>query len=152
VRPNHNTKAAHLDFGSDLLAYANPCTLWTARTCRRRNGERLMVCPDCHNGLTNTFYEGVRIAVCTRCAGAFLDDADLKTIIERKEVEISREEGVSARPREPRVRSCPKCESAMSQAVYKEVVQVDRCAQCRGLWLDPHELEDIQFLAEQGDS
>lgn len=42
---------------------------------------------------------------------------------------------------------CPKCEVPMRQA-KKEGVIIDVCPSCRGVWLDPGELEKILHEAQ----
>lgn len=36
---------------------------------------------------------------------------------------------------------CPKCYSDLKEENYKEKVNIDRCQQCGGVWLDAGELE-----------
>lgn len=38
--------------------------------------------------------------------------------------------------------TCPRCQSSCSTETY-EGIEVDRCRSCKGLWLDPGELEEI---------
>ncbi len=43
---------------------------------------------------------------------------------------------------------CPKCESILVKKSYKGMIEVERCPNCRGMWLDFDELdrlEDITF-------
>lgn len=41
---------------------------------------------------------------------------------------------------------CPKCSGAM-QAVLFEGIQIERCAQCSGLWFDRLEAEELKRLS-----
>jgi hypothetical protein len=36
---------------------------------------------------------------------------------------------------------CPKCYSDLKEESYKEKINIDRCQQCGGVWLDAGELE-----------
>jgi Zn-finger nucleic acid-binding protein len=38
---------------------------------------------------------------------------------------------------------CPKCEAEMRQKTYKGI-EIDRCTQCKGIFLDKGELESLQ--------
>lgn len=43
---------------------------------------------------------------------------------------------------------CPKCKTTLVKKSYKGMMEVDRCPNCRGMWLDFDELdrlEDITF-------
>lgn len=41
---------------------------------------------------------------------------------------------------------CPKCSGAMSPIRYQDI-EVDRCAQCGGLWFDMLEAEELKALS-----
>jgi Zn-finger nucleic acid-binding protein len=48
--------------------------------------------------------------------------------------------------------NCPKCSAALTKKYYKGMMEVDYCPNCRGLWLDFHELdrlEDVAFDQDQ---
>jgi Zn-finger nucleic acid-binding protein len=109
-----------------------------------------MKCPDCESVLSAGFYEGVRIRFCKDGHGSFVGSNGLTRIIERHEEEVVRNDGVPNREIVDKVRQCPDCETAMVHEAFMSVVTIDRCASCSGVWLDPHELDDIQFLAEMG--
>jgi NMD protein affecting ribosome stability and mRNA decay len=38
---------------------------------------------------------------------------------------------------------CPKCYSDLKEENYKEKVNIDRCQQCGGVWLDARELKKL---------
>lgn len=42
------------------------------------------------------------------------------------------------------LRNCPSCTSQMEKLVVKDAVIVDKCPDCKGVWLDADELELIQ--------
>jgi uncharacterized protein len=44
---------------------------------------------------------------------------------------------------------CPKCGEALEEISFQEI-QVDRCTGCRGIWLDPGELEHVTAQETQG--
>ncbi|MCL4273568.1 MAG: zf-TFIIB domain-containing protein [Anaerolineales bacterium] len=48
--------------------------------------------------------------------------------------------------------NCPKCNSELVKKFYKGMIEVDSCPHCRGMWLDFHELdqlEDINFNKDE---
>lgn len=44
---------------------------------------------------------------------------------------------------------CPKCQGALAEITHEDV-QVDRCTQCNGVWLDAGELERLTAREEGG--
>lgn len=44
---------------------------------------------------------------------------------------------------------CPKCGDKLEEITFQKI-QVDRCAGCRGVWLDPGELERVTEKESQG--
>jgi uncharacterized protein len=44
---------------------------------------------------------------------------------------------------------CPKCGEQLEEITFQEI-QVDRCTGCRGVWLDPGELERVTENESQG--
>lgn len=49
---------------------------------------------------------------------------------------------------------CPRCENVTLDEIDRSGVTVDRCGQCRGIWLDRGELEKLlaRETAEHGES
>ena len=44
---------------------------------------------------------------------------------------------------------CPKCGESLEEINFQEI-QVDRCTGCRGVWLDPGELERLSSKEKEG--
>lgn len=42
---------------------------------------------------------------------------------------------------------CPKCHAALTKKYYKGMMEVDYCPHCRGMWLDFHELDQLEDVA-----
>jgi hypothetical protein len=56
---------------------------------------------------------------------------------------IRRHQAEAAAAREARLRTCPGgCETKLVDEAHRDVV-IHRCPTCRGVWLDPGELEKI---------
>ena len=109
-----------------------------------------MQCPDCHGQLTDILYEGVSIQSCPKCKGYWLDEKALQEIESKRVISISRDR-VHAKPRPyDGTRTCPACSIPMQKAKYGKYVPrtIDSCPQCRKIWLDEGELEDIQVAHE----
>lgn len=45
---------------------------------------------------------------------------------------------------------CPRCETHSLKERHRNEVIIDVCAQCRGVWLDHGELEELITRAHQG--
>jgi hypothetical protein len=62
----------------------------------------------------------------------------------RKELSrIRREQEEAAAAREARRGWCPRgCDSKLVEEAFRSIV-IDRCPECRGVWLDPGELEKV---------
>jgi Zn-finger nucleic acid-binding protein len=119
-----------------------------------------MQCPNCHSPLKQVDYEGILIETCESCEGEFLDDQELRHVTQARERKYDEEtrrglakatkiQGV-ALAKVDRKRTCPKCGGATSAVNYggDTGIIIDRCQQCRGIWLDGGELEKIEMLVE----
>lgn len=42
---------------------------------------------------------------------------------------------------------CPKCHAPLTKKYYKGMMEVDYCPHCRGMWLDFHELDQLEDVA-----
>ena len=120
-----------------------------------------MNCPNCQHSLTQEDYEGVEIDRCTHCQGVYLDDGELKHINEAREKTFSSEDIAAVNGIQSKIQAneeemagqiqCPKCAgSTMSRRHFagQSGIVIDRCPDCKGLWLDAGEIEKIQILVE----
>ncbi len=48
--------------------------------------------------------------------------------------------------------NCPKCNADLVKKYYKGMIEVDSCPNCRGMWLDSHELDQLEDTAFDIDS
>lgn len=111
----------------------------------------VLQCPRCPDELQPEDHEGVPIARCIRCGGAWLDEGRLRQLL------------LLPPPREPRplpalrppdrtrrhVR-CPKCGGTMVRFEYGDDsgVEIDRCTG-HGMWFDRGELEHVERYARE---
>lgn len=119
-----------------------------------------MKCPQCGSPLNTIDYEGIQIETCADCKGEWLDDEELKHVVQAREVRFDEEErraiaaatgitGVEVAGVD-RDLVCPKCGSRTDAINYggDTGIIIDRCTMCHGVWLDGGELEHIQKLVE----
>lgn len=119
-----------------------------------------MLCPVCTIELHSRTYEGVPIDACEACQGCWLDGGELARIVSARQVKFDAEarRDVARRLRKPEVPPgeherhivCPKCREATETVNYggDSGIIINRCPQCRGIWLDHGELSTIQMLVE----
>lgn len=103
-----------------------------------------MKCPRCKCELKQGTVRksNVKIDYCPRCKGFFLDKGELEKI---SKVAIQ-ELGISPEATQSRT-LCPACEGWMFAFDYPQTfVDIDMCKQCKGLWLDPGELKEIDAV------
>ena len=48
--------------------------------------------------------------------------------------------------------NCPKCKTELVQKYYKGMIEVDSCPNCRGMWLDVHELDRLEDVVFDDDA
>lgn len=121
-----------------------------------------MKCPRCQTELKTIAYEGVRIETCPGCGGEWLDDEELKQIVQTVEETFPRDMkdsldaiNVSIFTIDESVENqltCPKCPSVqMNRFNYacSSGIALDKCPQCGGIWLDRDEIEKVQMLVEE---
>ena len=129
--------------------------------------ERRGLCPRCRIPLAESFYEGVPVAACRKCAGKLADMAGVDRIVARREVTFSEDLAAKARAFRERVLlnpikrqkinisvteeiPCPACGYRMVPRPYnyQYFVPVDKCLSCSKIWFDADELEILQLLIE----
>jgi len=47
--------------------------------------------------------------------------------------------------------NCPKCNYELVNKYYKGMIEVDSCPNCRGMWLDSNELDQLEDVVFDGD-
>ena len=122
-----------------------------------------MKCPNCGGRLRAIEYEGIHLETCDSCQGEWLDAEELKQVVKARQVRFDEQErraiaesttiqGVKL-DQVDRDLTCPKCGGQTDAINYggDTGIIIDRCTQCRGIWLDAKELERIQMLVEGGD-
>lgn len=120
----------------------------------------IMRCPACDSTLSTVTYEGVAIETCNACGGCWLDAEELGRIVTLREQRFTAAQrsaidtagqlpGIPVQDIERDI-VCPGCNASTGPINYggDTGIIIDRCPQCRGIWLDVGELEHIQMLVE----
>lgn len=104
-----------------------------------------LACPRDGTTLLEVDRDGVAIDRCGSCGGLWFDAKELKRVADDREVEK-----LATRVHEHSKASafaCPRCQGACVRAYCGEV-EVDTCADCRGVWLDAGELAEAKRQVE----
>jgi Zn-finger nucleic acid-binding protein len=104
-----------------------------------------MKCPRDDSTLQTITKSGLEVEICPTCSGLWCEATELSrlagTADDLPPTEDLRLDGIRA--------TCPACHVGMNRRFYSQRrrVLVDRCPQCRGIWLDEDELSDIVKVA-----
>ena len=111
-----------------------------------------MKCPRDGSELQPVDVAGVELDKCHKCDGLWLDYSELKTIRDTNlggiEEELEQKYGnpdVEPAKADGYMR-CPRCDAGRlmrHHVSYMKPVEVDRCQQCHGIWLDDTELDAL---------
>lgn len=110
----------------------------------------MLKCPNCKNPLKQTTYKGVRVDECENCKGIWFDEGELRAAKDNTDNYLRWidfvifEDKPNKYTTAPSKKICPKCkEKLKSQTFMHSKVVIDACPQCKGIWLDNHEFENI---------
>ena len=119
-----------------------------------------MRCPAGDSTLSTVTYEGVDVETCNVCSGCWLDAEELGTIVRLREQRFTAAQrsaidtagqlpGIPVEDIERDI-VCPGCNASTVPINFggDTGIIIDRCPQCRGIWLDVGEIEHIQMLVE----
>jgi Zn-finger nucleic acid-binding protein len=100
-------------------------------------------------------YEGVRVYHCGGCGGHWLSQARLDLIVNRRDLQMPepvRQKMMDLADASNSVDelTCFTCGKRMVRGRFRhwDDIQIDRCPQCQGIWLDRGELEKCQIYWE----
>ena len=104
-----------------------------------------MNCPKCENELlASTAIRGVEVDRCSRCHGVWFDEEELSALINDQAVGNRMLKGSdSGIDRQPGI--CPRDGTQLLRVYSKRnrAVVLDRCSECRGVWLDGGEFQRL---------
>ena len=125
------------------------------RDPKKKVTERVITCPRCNVDMKELQKEGTFLDECPRCSGVFFDQGEMYGALgatadpsywDRPET------GGNARPGNIK---CPRCKAEMllqDVSYGGDQVEIDRCGECQGIWLDKGEAEKIMTIgARLGD-
>ena len=101
-------------------------------------------CPICAVDLNISHAEGVEIDVCPNCSGVYLDHGEIKKITSNSKLHAHFMNTLGKAQISPLM--CPGCGSSM-RLQYLEETEIDTCGSCKGIWLDPGELQKLGGVA-----
>ena len=111
-----------------------------------------MICPKCRQDSLADFgmMEGVEIDFCSGCKGIWFDAGELAFYVEAGD-DVPDMASALASGRASGCQ-CPRCSAAMVETRYMptEPLLIDVCPSCRGVFLDPGELPQVETLAARG--
>ena len=121
-----------------------------------------MKCPRCSGGLTTIEYEGAEIETCAGCGGEWMDGGEMGQVVRtveetfpqtmREALDAINDNAFSIDESVENQLSCPKCSGvALNRFNYacSSGIAIDRCSECKGIWLDKDEIEKVQILVEE---
>ena len=104
-----------------------------------------MKCPKCSNDFLATEVDGYPVRSCSGCGGIWFNASELAEFARRN----AGQSQTSAPKLEPQSRpvptdlECPACDIGYLEQIDVRGVRLDRCSECRGLYVDLGELEEI---------
>ena len=101
-------------------------------------------CPICSVALNVSYAEDVEIDVCTNCNGVYLAHGEIKKITANSKLHAHFMSTLGSAQISPLM--CPGCLSSM-RLQYLQDTEIDTCAMCKGIWLDPGELQKLAGVA-----
>lgn len=116
-----------------------------------------MKCPDCQQTLKPIDYKGIEIDECIKCKGKWFDRDELRKAKDRTDDDLRWLDfdpfGKDAEQLSlaSEGKACPKCSKKMSTLKYMDSkISIDKCPNCKGVWLDPGEfVKIIRFLEDR---
>lgn len=109
-----------------------------------------MTCPDCQAELRESDCKGIAIHECPSCKGKWFQGDQLRLAKDRQD-DLLRwldfdpfGEDAEKLSVQAAGRTCPNCQQPMQSMTYrKSAIVIDKCQQCRGVWLSHGELGRI---------
>ena len=116
-----------------------------------------MKCPVCDIAMKSKAYVGQTVDVCGACAGIWCDDGELSAVVKAligagkipNETASNTVRAREAEDHDHQSKACPRCAKITESFnfAYDSNVFLNRCTDCRGIWLDGGELRRVaQFI------
>ena len=107
----------------------------------------MMNCPKCasENLVETPALGNIPLDVCPGCSGIWFDKGELEALLQQSQGGAAADFGL-INPK-PAGMNCPRCDSPMERGgLVNQLLLVDKCGYCGGVWLDPHELDLVKKL------
>lgn len=104
------------------------------------------MCPRCREDLIIVEFRGIEVDLCLSCKGTWFDAGELELVAELAGTRPGRLESVlRAAGGESGKLRCPRCRGKMIVSVIGggQPIEIDRCPQGEGIWLDAGELAAV---------
>lgn len=111
---------------------------------------KILVCPACQKFLKVHLIDNIQLEVCdSSCAGVWFDYQELQKLVNQPHKgygtrflrSLYKEKDIQITP--PLKRQCPKCTDTTLNGLSIGKIELEKCPQCQGMWLDYGELHDI---------
>ena len=108
-----------------------------------------MDCPKCKNKLHTKTIKGIVVDECTNCEGIWFDNDELRQVKDETDSDLNwMDFEIWKHEDKFKVKSkrydCPNCGNLMDVLDYDNTkVEIDYCANCKGIWLDKNELQKL---------
>jgi uncharacterized protein len=115
---------------------------------KKQSGNDIIKCLNCENIDLKKVMCGRELVIdqCSECGGLWFDGRELITLTELGEFYIRNiDDSKKIKVEKNRIRTCPRCDVVLIPAKYQDI-KIDRCPDCKGLWLDRGELEELSRL------
>lgn len=109
-----------------------------------------LICHRCHLGMNRIHFREWIVNLCPRCEGSFTEEEHLRGVLRQPDIRLSSlrpallQNMMTTHPEEEDrgLVPCPQCNKEMIREQYTELssVNIDRCPDGHGIWLDDGEL------------
>ena len=106
-----------------------------------------MNCPKCQSTTHEMTIEGVDLDFCPSCKGMWFDKDEMAFMAELPD-DVPNISEVQKDARKTDY-DCPRCGIKLEEMKFAQVqdLLIDRCPQCKGIWLDEGELPKLEVIA-----
>ena len=140
TKPSRGARGAS-DRGSESVAKSPVCR-------QRPSASNYVQCATCDAPMETTSCVGVSITQCSRCEGIWLNTAVIGELLKRSPLRASVDQvfgALAANRPMPTGLPCPDCGQSLLASRYRKT-EVDHCSNCKAIYLDKGELEQLARL------
>ncbi|MFO6423218.1 rhomboid family intramembrane serine protease [Motilimonas sp. KMU-193] len=104
------------------------------------------LCPCCYKQpLKQTQYQNQEVDLCTECGGLWFEGGELEASYAHQQQQHSLKDNIGAYVNTSD-KACPDCSKSLDtfKIIDNFDVEIDLCTSCNGVWIDKHELEQVE--------